>query len=92
MLLPCVVCCRVFMQGYMATSARISFTFALKKARVPGRNVGKTNLFPTLVVENPTFSHDCASGEALTSCSVFAGAETGMVFSSVTSGVFEHMW
>ena len=66
MLLPCVVCYRVFIQSYMMTSARISFTFALKKARVPGRNVGKTNLFPTLVVENPTFSHDCASGEALT--------------------------
>ena len=36
--------------------ARISFIFALKKARVPDRNIGKTNVFHTLELEKPTFS------------------------------------
>ena len=50
------------MQGYvLMTSVSASFIFALKKARGPDRNIGKTNLHHTLELENPTFSHDCAS-------------------------------
>ena len=50
-----------------------SFIFALKKARAPDRNCGKTNLFQMLELENPTFFHDCASGEVLTSMNIHVG-------------------
>ena len=55
--------CRRFSQGTLAF-----FRAKMKKDRVPDQNVGKTNLFHTLESENPTFSHDCASGKTLASC------------------------
>ena len=55
------------MQGYIMTRGHTNFIFALKKARVSGQNVSKTNLFEHAGVREPYLFHDCASGEAITS-------------------------
>ena len=56
-------------QGYIGTNARISFIFRPEEGQStwPKRWQDKL-VFYTGTLENPTFSHDCASGEALTSC------------------------
>ena len=54
----------------MFRSGTLSFFRAKMKRRRPehpDHNIGKTNLFHTLESENPTCSHDLASGEALVS-------------------------